>query len=260
MILPSISGFLILLSGPLVILQSDAFCQASDPTNSYRSASSFSYASNSLTFTDPTYRAEALGLLLAEANRVARELHLDEKSPLTQADFTEVYVTPPRLVQRLHALGNVTTSNYTYYVSVGDKFSFLVARDLQNQYPKFRQRYRWPMSQMDTNSAYVLATQFLAAVSMDVAALNRDCQVTVLPHIPEGRGSQHFVPLYWVYWTKRQETRGSIASVEILVPTKTILQMSVNRSEYILREPLIVKRVSPSMSDVKSVNSTATDK
>jgi hypothetical protein len=66
--------------------------------------------------------------------------------------------------------------------------------------------------------------------------------------------------LYWVYWTKRQETRGSIASVEILVPTKTILQMSVNRSEYILREPLIVKRVSPSMSDVKSVNSTATDK
>src|ERR1017187_5113669 len=68
------------------------------------------------------------------------------------------------------ALGNVPSGNYTYYVSIESKFSFLVRAPLQAEYDQLRQEYLWPMSRMDTNVAYQAATPFLAAASMDVEA------------------------------------------------------------------------------------------
>jgi len=79
------------------------------------------------------------------------------------------------------------------------------------------------------------ATQFLAAASMDVKALNRDCKLTIRAFTPEGEHGSHFVPVYWVSWGKDGKP---IASVELFEPTKTIRQMHVNKSEYILRKPL----------------------
>lgn len=41
--------------------------------------------------------------------------------------------------------------------------------------------YTWPTARMDTNTPYILATQWLNDVSMDVKGLNRDCQLIVEP-------------------------------------------------------------------------------
>lgn len=214
---------------------------------------------HAMTFTTPAYRQEALRLVIAEANRVASELHLPESLPIRQTNLSAWYITPPRMAQGLRAFGNITTSNYTYYVSVGNKLSFLVGTHLETEYSQLRARYLWPMSRMDTNAAYQLATQFLAAASMDVKALNRDCQVRVDAFTPEGKNGRHFVPVYWVYWMARgPEHRGSIASVELLEPTRSLRQLRVEKAEYILRKPLEVQNLDSLLSQTNAPAVSAT--
>ncbi|MBI3853269.1 MAG: hypothetical protein HY298_23715 [Verrucomicrobia bacterium] len=188
--------------------------------------------------TPPAYRVEALSLVVAEANRVAEQLHLPEKLPITRENLLAAYVSPPSMSQYIGAIGNITTSNYVYYVSVGRKFSFLTRTHLAEEYAQLKSQYLWPVGRMDTNAAYAVATQLLAAVSMDVKALNRDCGVRIAAFTPEGKTGAHFVPVYWVDWVKGNGGEGSVASIELLLPTKTVRQLHVTESEYILRRPL----------------------
>lgn len=188
-----------------------------------------------LTFTTPAYQKEALRLVIEEANRVARELNLPETLPITESNLVAKYISSPRMF----GFGNITTSNYTYYMTVGKKFSFLEWSGAKHGYDQLRKDYLLPMGQMDTNAAYQTATQLLGQVSVDVAALNRDCVLHIDAFMPEGKNGKHFVPVYWIYWVEKgREGAGSAASVELLEPTKTVLQMHVNKSEYILRQPL----------------------
>lgn len=212
---------------------------------------------HALVFTTAAYQKEALRLMIVGANRVARELQLPENMPITETNLLEAYITPPRMAQGMQAIGNITTSNYTYFFSVGNKFSFLVKRNLERDYKQLQKDYLWPMSRMDTNAAYQLATQFLAAVSMDVKALNRDCDVRIQAFTPEGKTGKHFVPVYWVSWVARgQEGRGSAASLELLEPTKTIRQLRVNKSEYILRKPLEIANLDFLLSQTNTLAMT----
>ena len=193
----------------------------------------------SLMFTTPAYRKEALRLLVQEANKVGQELNLPEALPITETNLVKCYISSPRLAQSTGAIGNITTSNFTYYVSIGNKFSYLAPRNSEAGYSQLQKDYSWPMSQMDTNAAFKSATQLLAAASMDVGALTSNCDVHVDAFIPEGKDGKHFVPLYWVYWmSKDGSSSGPVASVEVFEPTKSIRQLRVNRSEYILRKPL----------------------
>lgn len=191
-----------------------------------------------LTFTTPAYRKDALQLIIEEANRVAQELNLPEQLPITQTNLLEAYISPPRLAYASKRLGNITTSNYNYCVSVGDKFSFLVRTHLEEEERRAKTEYLWPMNQMDTNAAYQEATQLLIRASMDVTALCRNCNVHIDASILEGKNGEHFVPLYWITWSEKDNRGLGGASIELCLPTKTILQMHVNKSEYILRKPL----------------------
>lgn len=192
--------------------------------------------------TTPEYRKEALRLVIAEANQVARSLDLPEQLPIAEKDLIEAYISTPGMAQQMQALGNITTSNYVYYVSVGCKFSFLTKRNLARDYANLRAEYLWPMSSMDTNAAFRLATNFMRAVSMDVQGLNRDCSIQIRAYSPEGATGQHFVPLYWVSWILKDENeQACVAMVEVFEPTKCIRQLRVEDSKYILRKPLRVK-------------------
>jgi len=49
-------------------------------------------------------------------------------------------------------------------------------------------------------------------------------------------------PIYYVSWLSKgkvQPSAGSLASVELYLPTKTLLQLNVYDSKYILRPPLM---------------------
>lgn len=193
-----------------------------------------------LTAITPAYRTEAVRLLLGEANNIAKALSLGEQLPITEKELLGSYVSPPAFAQSFGALGNITTSNYVYYVSVGGKFSFLVRTRLREEYADLRRQASRDMALLDTNAAFGLATQFLAQASMDVEALNRDCKVRTTALTPDGPAGKHFVPVYWVSWLKAESGRGSAASVELFEPTKTLRQMYVNESKYILRKPLVI--------------------
>lgn len=204
------------------------------------------FLSGGVSFTTRPYEQEALKLVLAEANRVAKELNLPEQLPITKTNLTRTFIgsygmsLAPRKM-----IGNVHTRDYGYFVSVGHKLSYVEGAHQDQDCLNWMEQYRWPKSRIDTNAAYQLATQWLAAARMDVASLNRDCQVHIEPDRfanGEEDRSGKFVPIYFVYWESAQnkaEGYGNVASVKLLAPTKTLISLRVEDSKYILRPPLV---------------------
>ena len=191
-----------------------------------------------LLYTTPAYQKEALHLLLGEANDAVRELHLPEQFPITERDLVDLVIDPPRVAEKIGGVGVVGTTNYEYCVSVGKKLSFITSKKLDSGSARneLKARYLWPTSRRNTNAAYKLATNWLASIQMDVKRIEHDCNVYFWSWTPDGVDEQHFVPIYWVYWIKRgEEGNGSVASVELLEPTRLLGQLRVERPEYILR-------------------------
>lgn len=139
------------------------------------------------------------------------------------------------------ALGTITTTNYAYFFSRGNRFSYLVNRHQVELCRKFEASSTIPASMINTNEAMMLARQWLSALSMDIDGLNRDCMVTVKPDTiyvqpPAGK----LVPVYYVLWSKHRAGPGSgVASVRLFTPTKTLLQLRVEDPKYILRNPIV---------------------
>jgi hypothetical protein len=200
-------------------------------------------------FTTRAYQREAFKLVLQEANRVAKELRLPEKLPITETDLVEAVVTPFGFNYLHQRIGSVTTKQYCYFVSYGNKFNDLEGTHQTEDCYKFQDSYTWPVSRVNTNEAYQLATQWLAAVHMDVKAMERDCRITIKPdnvyvHPPRGK----FVPIYDISWVRkgyvpngdvRNMISNDVASVMLFTPTKTLLQLDVMDPKYILRKPLV---------------------
>jgi hypothetical protein len=189
------------------------------------------------------YEKQALRLVIQEANRVATELHLEEQLPITEKGLVGWYISPPEMARVTKAVGNVATSNYAYYVSIENKFCFLEGMHQDGDRRRWHAQYSWPISLIDTNAAYQLARHWLNAASMDVEGLNQDCTLHIHTYTEaDGDGkATRFLPVYWVYWTKGTEGHGSVASVELFAPTKTLMQIRVEDSKYILREPLHIQ-------------------
>lgn len=196
-------------------------------------------------FTAKAYEQEALNLVIREANQVAKDLHLREQLPIT-TNLQRVFILgygmsqmPPKMI------GNVHTRDYGYFVSVGHRLSYVEGAHQDEDCLKWMEQYQWPMSRLDTNAAYQIATQWLAAARMDVAALNRDCQVRVEPERYVNQGLEQtgkFVPIYFVYWESAQnraEGYGNVASVKLLAPTKTLMSLRVEDPKYIRRPPIV---------------------
>jgi hypothetical protein len=202
-------------------------------------------------FTTKAYQKEAFRLLLVEANDVAKNLHLQEKLPITEADIVEAYISPFGISYVERGIGCVDTKNYSYCVSKDDRFCYLFAKGLDTRMEDYRTKYLWSKSRLNLDGAYQLATQWLADASMDVTAMNHDLHLIIKPdddyfRAPRGK----FVPLYDVNWCKKwkrtpgivEENHGQwepVVSVQLFAPTKTLLQMCVEDSKYILRKPLI---------------------
>jgi hypothetical protein len=197
-------------------------------------------------FTTAAFQEEGLRLVIEEANAVARDLHLPESSPITRSNLIHAFIAPFGYTYVRKRLGNITTSNYLYNVGYNFKFSDLGVARYDEQCLDYCRKYQWPIRRLDTNTPYHLATQWLAAAHMDVAGLNRDCgaHVSVSPHwnnvelgeIPKAT----FTPIYCVWWKRAfGGGKSGAATVELFLPTKTLLQLMVNEPQYILRPPLV---------------------
>jgi len=196
-------------------------------------------------FTTRAFQKEALRLVIEEANTVARELNLPEKLPITTSNVVHGFVGPFGYSFMEKRIGNITTKIYSYGAEQGNKFSDLTIANYDGHGFEYRDKYQWPVSRIDTNAAYQLATQWLAAAHMDVEALNRDCRVqckvdeTFNGLKPGEQPHGTFAPIYWVHWLPRSNQPGSVAYVTLFAPTKTLLQLTVYDPKYILRKPLV---------------------
>lgn len=200
-------------------------------------------------FTTMAYQEEALNRVLQEANLVANELNLPEELPITKSNMVKAFISPFGFAYAKKAIGNVTTRNYAYYVSMDNKFSYLESPYQFELCQKFQTDYTLPSSMFETNQAVMLATQWLAAVSMDVAAISRDCVLDVkiadaYVHAPAGK----FVPVYNVVWVKKTDAKSAAASVRVFTPTRTLLQLRVEDSKYILRPPIVFTNLAELLS------------
>jgi hypothetical protein len=209
-----------------------------------------------LLFMPPKYREIALSLMIADANRTARELYLAEQLPINGATLVDFFVSPPRLARLTKTIGTITTSNYLYAPYAGKGYA-LVRANLQTEEARLRAEYLWPINRMDTNEAFQTAEQILAGARVAVSALNQNCQSQVLTCTPDGPKGHHFVPIYWVFWTEHQShTNGNAAFVEIFEPTKMILQLKVGEPKYLHKEPLVITNVDFVFSQSNYINRT----
>ena len=172
-------------------------------------------------FTTRAYQEAAFRVLLEEVNRVAQDLNLPEKLPITKSNLVEVFIGPPAL----GGIGTLSTSNYVYYVTSGRKFHGLDQRRLDETFEEAIAKYLLPLSREDTNAAMKMASQIMKAAGMDIDGLNRDCTIEIIAAGPYGILRNKFVPDYTIVWRKSAR---NVAALEFLEPTRTIRSLHVD--------------------------------
>jgi hypothetical protein len=199
-------------------------------------------------FTTRAFQQEGLKLVTEEANRAAAELNLPEVIPITESNIVQAFISPFGFTYETRMLGNITTSNYCYGVERDYKFNQVTITEIDNHCRQYAEKYQWPLSRLDTNAAFQLATQWLSAVHTDVQKLNRDCVVHVVldPYWNDVKLGQlpkdKFTPIYYLWWSPKGSKGVSDftgASVELFLPTKTLLSLSVKDPKYVLRPPVV---------------------
>lgn len=205
-------------------------------------------------FTTRKYNQEAIRLVLQEANEAARQLGLPEKLPITEGDLEQAFAVGYGLTRfGSRGIGSVWTANYGYYVGIDRRLSGIGHVRYNEACNKWRAEYRWPTNRIDTNGAYRLATRWLAAVSMDVERLNRECKILIRPNSYWNSGLKKgtFVPIYDVHWLspENQAKGGDVAYVCLFLPTKTLISLHVEHPKYILRDPIVFTNLNELLSE-----------
>jgi len=197
-------------------------------------------------FTTEAYYQEGLKLVIGEANKVAVDLSLPESLPITTSNLTHAFIGSFGFNYQFGGVGNITTTNYWYFVKGNNKLSDVTIANIDGHCREYSEKYQWSVRRLDTNAAFQLATQWLAATKMDVETLCRDCVIHIdvdpfwnnvrLGQLPKKK----FVPIYYIWWNPMGgESDLGGASVELFLPTKTLLSLSVDDPKYILRAPVV---------------------
>ena len=175
--------------------------------------------------------------MLSEISQICRDLHLQEDLPIKSSSLTEVMIEPPFFATHEGRFATVCTKNTVFGANADSKLSYINKNFRDQDESKYlaaiKKKYLRPDSQIDTNAAYQLATQWLAAAAIDVKALEHDCNVEINPwDLNDG----NFVPLYEIQWSRSNET--VVAFVKVLEPDHALETLWVTRPEYILRKSL----------------------
>lgn len=172
------------------------------------------------------YKRESLRVRLEAINRIAQDLELPEKLPITTNDLRLVDIAPPTAYIHAGILGTIDTRNYCYVVK-GAAISDIVIKNHAGTFLEAKAKYLWPKSRIDKNAAFQVVTQLLAKAEIDVASLGRECEVQIRVSGPYKLF--YYVPDYWINWKKAGT---NVMFVEFLEPTKTIRQLVIYDTAY----------------------------
>jgi hypothetical protein len=184
--------------------------------------------------TTPAYRQAALSLVLQEANHYAARLKLSERLPIASNDLREVRIATPWLEQKFGMLGSIRTENYSYGVAKGNRLVYITGKEeAQRLDVSHKRKHVRPWSELNTNTAFQLATQWLTLAYVDVARLAREYECTI-GAVEFGDG---FVPNYSVWWGRAGQT---VVKVHLFEPERLLTSLHVEDPSLVLRPPLVI--------------------
>jgi len=219
--------------------------------------------SNYLARTSLAYRATVEPQMVVEANYFAKKLKLPPPYPIHENDIVKYNVTAPfysrientnlptpatrLLASTFVAGGFIETTNFVFSFTRGYLWDVINRVKHDERFDLYPEWAKTP-SLIDTNGAYQLATQWLAAVGIDVGALEREYAPKVeqqwywnqpglsIYHQP-GDTNKTMLPIYNVTWGTNWTQYP--ARVQILGTTKEL--MVLNFSEFsVSRRPRLV--------------------
>jgi hypothetical protein len=173
----------------------------------------------------------------------------------TTAFGTNIYNADIPREQRLRALefsvrGQIETTNF-FFGFLNGKLSDverLSEHDVE-YYSRDLDKLVGKTSLIDTNSAFQLATQWLAAVNMDMEAIGKlKCSVNQLHYKSVGATNYTLLPIFYVdFGTKHDSSNGNVKpidepliSVEILGTTEQLQEMRFQDGSFSKRSQMII--------------------
>jgi hypothetical protein len=182
------------------------------------------------------YRKAAMNVMIREANEYAERLCLPESLPITEKSLTEIHVSPPAFAERFGGLGSFRTERFSYAFGRGRRLSYITRLSSQRaSVYETHVRLAIDPAAVNTERAYVLATQWLAAAFVDVQALSKTATPTVRPW----RILDIVTCKYTVEWQRDGEP---VAEVTLIEPTEELLVLRVEDPMYIIRPPLELQK------------------
>ena len=204
---------------------------------------------DALYFTTPAYREAAFNAVMREANQAAAVLGLPEELPIVRTNLVGIFIDPFGYAYAMKAIGNVTTLNYSYSVSDGNKLSYIASVHQDELGLKFQASHTLPVSQVNTNEALAQATHWLKLFPVDMMALNSNCIVKVeVDNVYVRPPAGKFVPVYDVIWWEKSGDITGGAFVRLFTPTRTLMQLDVGNAKYILRPPIVFTNLAELLS------------
>lgn len=219
-------------------------------------------------FTSLAYKAVVLQLMVAEANFYAERLKLPESRPIQMTHLTGSHIGAP---EAGFGLGSFQTKNYSYSFPGNGKFMQLTNDGRIIHFPEkgklayiakrdpfkafggslFDQKLINARSLIDTNDAYQMATQWLTAISIDVAALEKKHKPLVVQqsfydppispaqydNIPKD-APRKTRPVFDVTWGGTIDN--ALVWMQILGPTKELTLLRMEDTTFSRRPAIVV--------------------
>lgn len=226
-------------------------------------------AIRNLSAVSPAYKAAAARQMLQEVNYFARQLKLHESLPITAANAK--IITDPLLAC---GIGSVETKRYSYSFPGSDrpeitngfgavwfqergKLAYIKCQQayarwddgtatLDDMAPIFRKLMATPC-RLDTNTAYQLATQWLASVSVDVGELEKryhplSVQQTFYDQPASSATANPCdlkkLPIFNVTWGGPEDEDSPPIDIHILGPTKELIFLRMEDTRFCKRPPV----------------------
>ncbi|HEV2693396.1 MAG TPA: hypothetical protein VG347_10920 [Verrucomicrobiae bacterium] len=208
------------------------------------------------------YKPIAFEKMLGEANFFASQLKLLTPHPIQLGDINDAHFSTPwhdlvndtnfasPLLQarrgKITAGGFIETTNFIFYFSKGRLWS-ICNREMTMERFDLYPKWHATLSLVDSNGAYELATQWLASVGVDIAALKSKygSQTQVEQAFfwnPPGSTNRALLPIFNVTWGDGSKSEFP-AQVRVLGTTKEIMELRVFDSSLSTRMPLVISRV-----------------
>lgn len=186
------------------------------------------------------YKREILRLMVAEANRIAAELQLDEQLPITKKDLILVSLIPA--AKSYGSVGVMDTRNYAYTMDMKD-FGIVCSVIGHKGYADYlaaQTNYVLTISRFDSNHIFHVAMELMKKAGIDAEWLNRDCRVRIDFPKQKGLVSNKFSPIYMVSWSPKNKPfmpGDGGGYVEFIEPTRKVRALNADL-KFNLRKPL----------------------